>query len=217
MLPIFIMKFTDIEFSKLYKNPNGSSRVYLKVEGQDMLIPTTKLDNSFGASDYKGDKRFSLTLKVDDKLTKNLGKIDTKVVEMVREDKQLWTQLGLKKKPTTEQLLMIYKPLVKESEQYGNSINVKLQSVYGKEEFKTKFYNTDKEEMNINFNNVKEEITFRTSTKSIIHLQSVWFVGGKFGVTTMAKQVLVYPTEKLEGYAFLDSDTEEEEEDVVRV
>jgi hypothetical protein len=214
------MKTSSIQFSKIYNNTNGSSKVYLNVEDQAILLPTNKLANSFGATDYKGNKRFSVAVKLEegDSLTKNLSKIDEHIVKQVASNKELYKLLGQKKKPTVDQLGMVYTPIVKSSEKYGDSFNVKLPCVWEKDTFKTKFFNTDKEELELDTSDIGEVITYQTLCKYIIHIEAVWFVNGKFGVTVTAKQVLVYPADKqLEGFAFVDSDTEEEEEEVLLV
>lgn len=203
------MNINDITFSKIYKNPNGSAKVFMNVEGEEVLVMTPKLNNSFGANDYQGNNRFSLTLKLTEELEKNLKKIDKKVLETVRENKELYSQLGLKKQPKLESLEMLYKPIVKESEEYGSSVSVKLPTVYEKESFQTDFYNSNKQMIEADIHTIKQTITFKTKTRTIIHFAGVWFVNGKFGVNVNAKQVLIFPDEAPTGYAFLDSEDEE--------
>lgn len=209
------MKINNITFSKLYKNDNGSSKVYMNVDDQSILLPTPKLCNSFGASDYQGNKRFAVRVKLQegDKLSKNLHKIDEYVLKSVSESKDLYRQLGLKKKPSIDNLEMVYTPIVKSDEKYGDSFNVKLPCKWEKDTFKTVFYDTDKERVEPTTSDISEYITYETQCKYIIHIEALWFVNGKFGVTVTAKQVLIYPADtELQGYSFDDTDSETEEE-----
>lgn len=211
------MKIENITFSKLFKNANGSSKVYMNVEDKQIILPTPKLKNSFGANDYNDNKRFSVRVKLeDDKLTKNLHKIDEHVLKSVASNKELYKQLGLKKKPTVDSLEMLYIPIVKSDDKYGESFNIKLPTVWNKDVFKTVFYDTDKERLHLTTDDIKEHITYENRCKYIIHVESIWFVNGKFGVTISAKQVLIYPSEReLVGYNFSDSEDDKEEEPVL--
>ncbi len=188
------MEQTKLQLSKVNKTMNGRVKVYVNKEvGGNVYVKTSKLSNSFGASDYQGNGRFGVNVKVEGNTLEQFRDFDKQILNLVMNNKDYWSLLNINKQPTLEQLRMVYNTMVKESDKYGNSIKFNLPTKYGTNELTTKFFDSNKTEMLLDNEDLKETIRYTSDAKYMVHLSSVWFIGGRFGVVIDTKQMLFYP------------------------
>lgn len=188
------MTGTQLQLSKVNKTKNGNVKVYVNQEGGgNVYVKTPKLSNSFGANDYQGNQKFGVNVKIEGKTLEQFRDFDEQILFLVMGDKQYWSLLNIKKQPTLDQLRMVYTPMVKDSDKYGCSMKFKLPTKYGTNELTTRFFNCEKEEVVLMNTDLKEAITYTTDAKYVVHLSSMWFINGRFGVGIDTKQVLFYP------------------------
>jgi len=54
-----------------------------------------------------------------------------------------------------------------------------------------------------------EEIKSGSQLESIIEFNQVWFINGKFGISARLLQAKLAPSDKLSGYSFVDTNSDE--------
>ena len=78
-------------------------------------------------------------------------------------------------------------------------------------QYLTKFYDSNKKQIDVNFENFNEHIPKMSDCVSIFECSTIWVVNGKFGVSFRPVQLKVYKNETtLNDYAFVDEDSENE-------
>ena len=229
----------NVTFSDVKTNKRGGKTVYLKYKNpmsnkeHPIYLQTPKMYCPFGASAFKSEEksndapRYSLNLSFRGEkenptikeLSIKLQQVDDYTVKNVLRDKEWLEILGLHKKKdlTPEMVEMVHTSLVRESTKddsiYPPNLNIKLPVKFGTEQFMTEIFNKKKEKVEITYENIGTVIPGRGEVRGLLHIASIWFVGGKFGITVRASQLVVYPSETLTGYSFLDSDSDSVSED----
>ena len=228
------LNLKQIQFSEIKKNKRGGATSYLRYDNpkigkqHTIYLQTPKMYCPFGASAFKQKDsneaaRYSLNLSFrgsnENSNVKELHdkfvNLDEYLLEQVMKNKEWINVLNLKgKKVSVDSLAFIHSPMIrsnknaKDNTEYPPNLNVKLPTKYESNEFITEIFDKNKKKLNVDFNNIEEIIPPRCEVRALLHVSAVWFVGGKFGITVRASQLVVYPSEILSGYSFLDSDDE---------
>ena len=226
-----------VQFAPLKKNKRGGGVVYMKYDNPSgkkhtVYLQTPKMYCPFGASAFKKDEladgevpKYSLQMSFrGHEENQSLGELKTKlesfdehIVSEVLKNKELQSALGLagKKKLTREMVEMLHTSMVKEpvDEKYPSTLNVKLPVKWGTEEFQTEVFDKTKSKVELSYETIEEVIPARCEVRALLQISAAWVVGGKFGITVRASQLVVYPTEALTGYSFLDSDDDSAEDE----
>ena len=202
-----------------------------------IFVKTPKLFAPFGASNYNPDNdpskknKFIIALSLkDEKENSEIGelktlleKLDEMVVDKTFNDRK-WTKIlaskaeNLGKKPSRKEIQMCYRRNIKvkedkKGEDYPPIFNLKSQVKWdnGNPTVGTKVYkSTEKVNININWDNYNTVLPKFTEMKCVFHIESVWFVSGRFNFTLKLVQAKVFPNsiKQVEDFA-LDSDDEE--------
>jgi len=183
-----------LSFGKLKKSKFGAF-VTIKHHEQDFYLKTRKMTTPFGISDYNGNEKYTLRLSHNEHCTKLfqlLSQLDDFIKTEVFKHKDWLKYLG---NPTTNTIDMLYHHIIKDPSDYPAFFNVKIGTA---DYFTTRFFDENKEEI---FNdNLKEIIKGKDQVKCVLKLESIWFVGGKFGITFKCREAIVYPNnESFEG------------------
>ena len=240
-----ILKSTDfdakrIEFAQFKKNKRGGGIVYMKYDNpkagkHNVFLQTPKMYCPFGASAFKKEDlkdgevpKYSLQLsfrghednKPVDDLKEKLESFDNMIVEEVLKNKELQANLGLsnKKNLSKDTISVLHSPMVRypAKPEYAATLNVKLPVVYGTDTFQTDLYGKDKTKIELTYENIEDVLPARCEVRALLQITAVWIIGNKFGISVRASQLVVYPSETLSGYSFLDSsDVEDEDENVL--
>lgn len=231
-----LKNLTNVSFSDLKRQKSGYvSWVNVKDKGRmkRIYVKTPKMFAPFGATNYNaGDvgnnKKFSVALsfKGDEesedlqKLKQLLLKLDEMVIDKTHENKD-WRKQIAKKAVSRDVIETNYTRVLRENEdsekKYPALVNLKALVSWkdGEASVGTKVYDTNKNTLDITFDNFDEVIPKLTDLKCIFQVASVWFINKKFGLTLKLVQAKVFPNEmgSLPDFA-LD---EEEEEDTEKV
>jgi len=210
-------------------NQNGSlKRIYVK---------TPKMFAPFGATNYNPNNvasmnnkfQVALSFKGEDEnteiadLKKLLAKLDELVVDQTCNEKT-WSKQINKKKVSREVIESAFTTLLKEKDddekKFPALFNLKalVKWTNGEPSVGTKVYNTQKEILEINFENYSEVLPKLTDMKCVFQVASVWFINKKFGLTLKLVQAKVFPSSMgdLPDFALDDDEVEEEVKKVVK-
>lgn len=229
-----------VSFSELKKQQSGFvSWVNYKDNGRlkRIYVKTPKMFAPFGATNYNPNNvasmnnKFSIALsfKGEDEnseiaeLKTLLEQLDELVVDQTCNEKT-WSKLINKKKVSREVIDSAYTHLLKQKDDDENKFpalfNLKAQVNWkdGEPYVGTKVYNTNKEVLEINFENYGEVLPKLTDLKCVFQVASVWFINKKFGLTLKLVQAKVFPSTmgQLPDFALDDDEVEEEVEKVVK-
>jgi hypothetical protein len=196
-----------VGFSKLRKNKNGGTAVYLNVSDKKLYLQLPKLRSPYGLSTYtdesSGKTSYSLDLSLDTDntdamdLREKLTQLDDLIIKTVVENSKEW--LG-KKFNETVCREALYKPLVRQGkEPYPDTIKLKILA-NDKGEFVPETYNTNREQVGL------DTISKGSKVTCIVDMVQIWFIDNKFGVTVRLQQALLEPSAKLPSFAFVGVD-----------
>lgn len=228
-----LSNLSNVSFSDLKRQKSGYvSWVNVKDKGRmkRIYVKTPKMFAPFGATNYNaGDsvnnKKFSVALsfkgveesKELQALKELLEKLDSMVVDNTYKNKE-WRKQISKKTVSRDVIETNYTPVLREKQdedaekQYPALVNLKaaVQWKDGEPSVATKVYDTNKQTLDINFENFGEVIPKLTDLKCVFQVASVWFINKKFGLTLKLVQAKVFPNEMggLDEFA-LDDDEEE--------
>lgn len=233
----------NVSFSDLKKQKSGYvSWINVKDKGRmkRIYVKTPKMFAPFGATNYNagGDavntKKFSVALsfkgeennKEISNLKTLLQKLDECVIDKTYNDKEWRSQIS-KNKVSRDVVETNYTRVLREREEEENSeknypalVNLKAQVNWkdGEPSVGTKVYDTNKNQLDINFDNFSEVIPKLTDLKCVFQVASVWFINKKFGLTLKLVQAKVFPNEmgSLPEFALEEDDEEEEVKEVTK-
>lgn len=218
---------TKIEYSDIKSmNTPGSRQMYINYNGDlGLIIKTPKMRLPFGISKFDGDyPKFTIGMSFDD-LDKNqeikdfydfIKSIDDKIIK----DAQNKTNslAWLRKKSVSEDIVKtLYTPSIKRSkdketgeftDKYAPTFKAKL-PFYDNTFKNFTVFNHDKTEIEIG-DNFTELIGKNSYVSALVTPKPVWFSGGKFGITWQVAMLKLSKPRDLIGYAFMDSDSEDE-------
>ena len=233
------LNLKNITFSDVKQTKLGGSNIYIRYKNpttqqeHNLYVQTPKMYCPFGASSYKQRDsnelpRYNLNLSFGkDKpelanFQKKVEDLDNIILEKVLNDPELLTLLKIPKNKDKEKtrvgLRFLQVPTLKhpkdDTKDYPPTLSVKIPVNFTSGKFTTEFYSKTKEKMDVNHDNVETLCPKKSEVKCLLRIASIWFVGGKFGCALRAEQVVVYPSQSLSGFAFVDDSDDEEEVDV---
>ena len=149
-----------------------------------------------------------------------MEELDNIIIDKVLNDPKLLALLKIPKNKDKEKtrvgLRFLQVPTIKfpkdDTKDYPPNLSVKIPVNFSSGKFTTEFYSKTKEKMDVNHDNVETLCPKKSEVKCLLRIASIWFVGGKFGCALRAEQVVVYPSQSLSGFAFVDDSDDEEEE-----
>ncbi|SVA38882.1 uncharacterized protein METZ01_LOCUS91736 [marine metagenome] len=229
-----------VSFSELKRQQSGFvSWVNIKDNGRlkRIYVKTPKMFAPFGATNYNPNNvpamnnKFAVALSFKGEeenseiaeLKTLLEKLDELVIDQTCNEKT-WSKLINKKKVSREVIDSAYTHLLKQKDDDENKFpalfNLKAQVNWkdGEPYVGTKVYNTNKEVLEINFENYGEVLPKLTDMKCVFQVASVWFINKKFGLTLKLVQAKVFPSNmgQLPDFALDDDEAEEEVSKVVK-
>lgn len=235
-----LAKLSEVSFSELKRQKSGYvSWVNVKDNGRmkRIYVKTPKMFAPFGATNYNaGDasqkNKFSVALSfkgVEDNeelqaLKQLLQKLDETVVDNTYSNKE-WRKQISKKTVSRDVIETNYAPVYREGAEDGDKkypglFNLKAQVNWkdGEPSVGTKVYDSNKQELQINFENYGEVIPKLTDLKCIFQVASVWFINKKFGLTLKLVQAKVFSNEMaaLPDFCFDEEDEEESTQKVTK-
>ena len=206
----------DLKFSDPVKNARGGHTVYVSYNDNKIITQMPKGSTPFGLSSQKFDDdntdappKYTLNVKLED--SGNMGlfrtwlnNVDEAVIKQAVSKSKEW----FGKAKTLEVVKELYKPLVIESSDGKYAPTCKVKYMTNKNgEFQSSVF-LDKDNMA-----TPTDIVKGSKVSVIFQIVGIWFVGKQFGVSLIAKQTKLYPSETLTAYAFQDEDDDEEEEE----
>lgn len=223
---------SKVIFSEPKKNRNVSSYTmyasYKDGKTTDRcLIKVPRVWCPFGASQYQGSGRFTMNLSLD---KENATMIAFKeqvmatekqlIQQLLKLDPKLLTTLKLTKrgKTATEDSLedKMSTPLKGLDSDYSPTLAVKVPGIYGKNTFRTRFFNTQRQPIEVTVENIESILPKSVNVRAVISLASAYIMpsSGGFGLTFRMEQVVVEEkptmTECLLDMVDDDEDVEEE-------
>jgi len=210
-----------ISFSEPKILPSGAKQVYLNYNGGRLVVQTPKMSLPWNMGCYRGPEgnqpptyKLDLSFKgmENDPKIKELHdmieKIDKRMLKAGAENGLAW----FKKKDMNEEVLKaLYTPMMKLSidkntgepdGKWPPSVRIKVPNYDGK--FSCEVFDTEKNE--IDTSNLENVLVRGCEVQSLIECSSVWFAGGKYGLSWKIVQMKVQSVPNLNGYAFVDSD-----------
>jgi hypothetical protein len=234
------IKLENIHFCDVTQNNYGGKVVYLKYtnddgEKVDLYLQTPKMTNSWGihvsqARDPKtkeptGDPRYYLQLSFGSNPTHSiktfhelLEALDDLVLTKAKENSVDW--IGIKKSKAhlvdekyRRQIQFSKNENLERDNKYPDSVRFKLP--YDAEN-KTFYNSLEIYDENGEFQSVKvvedmeKWLTAGSSDISVVQLNSIYFVGGNFGLSWKVVQVQAFPsTRGLQGFSIMNEDDED--------
>tara|TARA_B110000977_G_scaffold178745_1_gene236677 strand:- start:1980 stop:2630 length:651 start_codon:yes stop_codon:yes gene_type:complete len=213
-----ILKLDDLDSTNfVYSEPKinamGGQSVYIGAnsENDKIVIQTPKCALPFGLNSFQpnnGDVKYSLdfSLRGNHAIMQNftgfLQKFDDRNTEVAVEKSKEWFKKQLDQSVIDE----IYRNTLKTQKNYAPIIKVKVPTKQGK--FLGDIFDQNKNKVDL------ESIQKGSTVQAIIECVGMYFIAKEFGITWKVVQLKVYPPNKLNGYSFVDDNSEEEVEPV---
>lgn len=226
----------NISFSAPKANKHGGKIVYINYNyGNDasprpLRIQFEKSKVPFGISGWSqsaSDKKSGEpTLTSNDTLEISFNDKNTELIEKLHELEELAIKLAadnskdfFKKKYTLNELRLFYKTSIKQSDseegenKYPPRFKTKmLKSAEG--DYVAKLYGQHNERIEFNVDNSATVFPKGSEAICIVECSGLWIVNQSFGISWRPAQIKVYRNDlKLQEAAFLEEDSDEEEED----
>ena len=196
----------DLEYSEPKTNAMGGQSIYITYKGDKLIFQTPKCNIPYGINEFQtktGEVKHSLVLalkgnsKPMQTFKKILQELDDKNVEKALELSNSWFKKQLDPKLIDD----IYSPTLK-----NNCIKAKMPTRNG--EFVGEIFDGQKNASNMSI------IESDCSSQAIIECMGMYFVAREFGLTWKVHQIKVSPPNKLQSYAFVDEDSDEDVEPI---
>ena len=219
------VNINKIEYSDIKPMGNsGGRQIYINYDGNlGMNIITPKMRLPFGISKFEGDTsvKYSIDMSFDNmeenEKNKEFYDLIQSVDEKIIADAQKKTNClaWLRKKTVSEDVVKtLYTPSIKRSKdketgEFNDKFppTFKAKVPFYNDSFQLEAYNYDKTKIE---NNFAEMVNKGQYVSALIKPRQLWFSGGKFGLSWSVVQIKLYKPRNLIGYAFRDSDSEEE-------
>ena len=237
-LPVMNPKDVDIDkitFSTLKKLPSGAKINYVNygnIEDDGIVslqVRTPMVDFPFDAKFYAdengGKWSCKAALKGDSDAMNEFTRIMTQLDDKIKKEAIKNSQAWFGKKSITEDVLNEkYTPIVRpykdpetgeETGKYAPQLAFKVN--FKNDNYDCKFYDEDKNKININDKNeenykeVESLLKKGISAKMILKCNGMWFSASGFGCTFKAVQLKVKVPVELDCYAFDDTDDDDDE------
>jgi len=237
---------SKVSFSDLKKLGDHANIVYVNYDKNQFYVKTPELvlpfDSGTMFADQKNEKngKYSIRVSLDNYTTEghpdnDFYKILTELDRMILKEGQKNALAWFKKKTISEELIKeIYNPMVKFStdretgettDKYPPTFTFKI--VQRDDKILCKCYDGNSKSKNDELNvNVKEEENYKqldsllkkkSKVKMLLRCNGIWVVGGKFGCTWRADQIMITPAPGFDDCAFLEDSGDEAEEAVTKL
>lgn len=208
-------------------NKYSGKSVYVNYDNGPFRIQMPKMSLPFGVSVYKnpetGEEKHSLELSWSDvkpELFEKFKKFEDSIIDYVEKNSKEFFKKQ-KSRVVLEELYQSYLKIEKDEdgnlvEKYAPRLKVKMY-VDGNN-FNVDAYDSEKvngkyPKIHLNKDNINDYISKGSKLETILQCSGLWVVDQKFGVSWVLVQAKVYKNEnKLVGYAFDDSDVEEDDD-----
>lgn len=233
----------NVSYSDLKKLGEHANVVYINYNKNQFYVKTPELvlpfDSGTMFADQKNDQngKYSIRVSLDNYLVeghpdnafyKMLTELDDMNLSEAKKNSFNW----FKKKTISEELLEeIYNPMVKfstdpetgeQTGKYPPTFAFKIMQRDGLIQCKCYDGNARGKTVELNVNNKEEDdyltleslLKKKSKVKMLLRCNGIWFVGGKFGCTWRADQIMITPAPGFDDCAFLE-DSEDEIEEVV--
>lgn len=220
------IEMNGIGFTEPKVMASGGKNLYLNYNRSKLVIQVPKMSMPYNMNCYKGPSgdqppKYNINLSFKNKNSdsnvndfyKFLENLDRKMIESGKENSLSWLS---KKNLSNDVVEALYKPLLRHSKdkntgepdgKWPSTFEVKIPHYEGK--FTCEVYDTDKKL--VPSDKLEEYLVKGSEVSSLIQCTSVWIAGGKFGCSWKIIQMKVEPPKNpLKGYAFLDSDSDDE-------
>jgi len=206
----------DIKLSEIRKNQtNSGKKIFINNKSKEpVLLEFPKMKVPFGLNSYEDEKTgrisYSISLSLtDEKVVNFLKSIDDYIVNYVTENSEMCLGKVMNETVIREAL---YTPIAKESKDPKYSPTMKVTLYKNPEGSFDDVYDPNGNDFDLN------ELQKGQHVAAILKLSNIWFVGTKFGVSVRLEQLLVFPQNKLKGFAFKrylneNADTQEDEDE----
>ena len=199
MQPTTIQNFdaNNVTFSTIKKNRNGGKFVSLSNGASTMYVQLPSLRAPFGVN-HPDDKikDYYLNLSLTDEIAAKFSALDERVLKFVSDN-----SVALLNKQVSVDVMrdVLFTPTVKPSKdgKYQPTLKLKASTREGKET--AQVFNMKREEVTL------DDIEKGCQIESIIELNQIWFINGKFGISLRLNQAKLSASNKLKGYAFVDT------------
>lgn len=218
------LNMNNVTFTEMKANRYGGKTVGVKYNGKTMVVQTPKMYLPYGLSEFHvkdsngnntGDVKYSLDLSFkgwNDEgssptktFYENMKKLDELLVAKGVENRVAWFK---SKSHTKEVVKALYSSAVRMSkdretgevtDKWPPTMKAKVYNYDGT--FKCDAYNAKREPVDFS-----ENVTKGCYVQALVSCNSVWFAGGKFGVTWSMRQLIVHPPMRITGYSFLEDE-----------
>lgn len=201
MKMITAINSSDIVFSAVKKNRNGGKFVTLSDGSGPVFLQLPSLRAPFGLN-MPNDKakEYYLSLSMTPEVEEKFLEIDTMVLNFVHEH-----CVDLLGKTIDMNVLkdILMTPIVKKPKDDKYQSTIKLKASTGDGKNMSECYNHLREEVSL------DVIKPGTYLETIVELSQVYFINGKFGVSVKLLQAKLSPSNKLSGYSFIETSTDE--------
>lgn len=204
MEPTMINNFdaSNIIFSAVKKNRNGGKFVTLSSASGNLYIQLPPLRAPFGVNPPNDQvKDYYLNLSLTPELEDTFRGIDERVLDYVHEN-----SVALLNKQVDRNVMrdLLYTPVVRASKDPKYAPTIKFKASTGEGKNLADVYNSNREKASL------DDIAKGSNVETIIELNQIYFINGKFGVSMRLNQAKISQSNKLSGYAFVDTAHEEE-------
>jgi len=206
--------YDNIKLSEITKIGNKLYISYLKYKTEDnrkkLVIKTPKLLSPFGLTNFKNEDvkpdlqdNYSMQFFINNNQFENtLMNIQNRIIECLKEHKKVSKFIDFDN--------FEFKSVISSTEDYDKLIRFKLQKDKKTiDRPKTKIMDTKKNKIDMTFSDLSTLLINNTEMKMLIHISHVWFNKTQAGITIKLISGIVYPKETINGFTFLDSDSEE--------
>jgi hypothetical protein len=185
-------------------NSMGGQTVFVNDTCRNKIrIHTPKCYLPFGVSEYSGAKSLQMSLNGDaeqmQQFKKFLNDFDMRNIDVASENSNAWFKKSLNANTVSE---LYNRTLKNPNPNYPPMFKAKLPFKDGN--FVGEVYDTNKKL--IDFSN----ITKACHVEAIVELTGVYFVAKEFGLSWKVIQLRVHPSDKVFGYAFADSASDDD-------
>jgi hypothetical protein len=195
------MKSSEIVFSTIKKNRNGGKFVTVTDGSSPIFLQLPSLRAPFGlnAPNDKA-KDYYISLSLTPEVETKFAEIDAAVLDFVSTN---CVELMGKTIDTSVLRDILMTPIVKKPKDDKYSSTIKLKASTGEGKNLAECYNHVREEVPL------DAIKVGTNLESIVEISQIYFINGKFGVSVKLCQAKISPSNKISGYSFIESTSDE--------
>ena len=217
-----IFEVGRVSYTEPKANSHGGKSIYLNYNGKPMTFQTPKMPLPFGmgrweSKDGSGVVKYSLDLSFREmaeneevrEFKRKMEELDEKLIKDGVKNSLSW----FKKKSANEEVMReLYTPQVKVSKnkdtgepntKYAPTFKIKMPYQDAEKTFTCEVYNNAKQRVS-----VEEGIVKGATVQVLMKCTGVWFAGGKYGISWKAHQIKVTPPQGLQGYSFVEDESE---------